>query len=584
MTQGIVTQLGDGRPVAAIAPPERLVVNLEMRRAVAVLEAAKGGQTAALALQQGGVAVAYGDRAPIQTLCQSRPQIVTMIGAPAVVAGGGSASADVFVQDVTCPGGIAADKGWRPSTPAQQHIREATTDKALVRIHVGAHGGEDDYTPTVMVHGVSATLTESTTRRWFVGHADVTLPGPGDHVLTVVSSAGGRDTVVVHVAGAGPEVTGITFGSFPGLQTLLKAGDAIPVTISTEPGAVSVTIEAWGASAGALTLPVTAGVATGMLTISSASGAQSIRVAARNALGTAGNPFTSVPLPLDQVAPVIATPVVSYPAGQGALKGNESATVTAAVAGADTVSYVVDSRLTLDNPDYAATKTVARTSGTYAQASYTIHATRAANGATASRTAYIALAHTPPTAAISIGGNPARLTSSPAGNSYTVVVTTDQQLGSPPTLTATIGSWVGSWSGGGNTWSRQIRITDADPRGTGVFAFAGTNQAGVTGTTITSGAAYTVGGFSSRVVTFPAFSRVADIGVPVASEAKTSASIVGGNTLTRHSDSGVRSNGYYIADADGSYNPTGRYLGLSDAAFAGANTTGTLQAQIAEAA
>ena len=54
--------------------------------------------------------------------------------------------------------------------------------------------------------------------------------------------------------------------------------------------------------------------------------------------------------------------------------------------------------------------------------------------------------------------------------------------------------------------------------------------------------------------------------------------------LTRYDDAGVRSNGYFIADALGAYNPTGAYLGLSDAAFAGANTTGGLTAEFSEVA
>ena len=42
------------------------------------------------------------------------------------------------------------------------------------------------------------------------------------------------------------------------------------------------------------------------------------------------------------------------------------------------------------------------------------------------------------------------------------------------------------------------------------------------------------------------------------------------------------SGGYYIADANAAYNPIGSYIALSDVAFAGSNTTGTLQGIIQE--
>lgn len=74
------------------------------------------------------------------------------------------------------------------------------------------------------------------------------------------------------------------------------------------------------------------------------------------------------------------------------------------------------------------------------------------------------------------------------------------------------------------------------------------------------------------------------MGCAVGDQAKTTASIVGGNTLARYASDGVFPNGFYIANADGSYNPNGSYLGLSDSALAGANTSGTLQASFAEVA
>ena len=54
--------------------------------------------------------------------------------------------------------------------------------------------------------------------------------------------------------------------------------------------------------------------------------------------------------------------------------------------------------------------------------------------------------------------------------------------------------------------------------------------------------------------------------------------------LARQTNNAVVANSYYIANADGSYNAQGEYLGLSDTAFAGSNTTGSLVVVFGEVA
>lgn len=134
-------------------------------------------------------------------------------------------------------------------------------------------------------------------------------------------------------------------------------------------------------------------------------------------------------------------------------------------------------------------------------------------------------------------------------------------------------------------WRRSLRISDAVPRGAATFSDLSMNGlSNLAGDSITSGADYIVGGLSTRTLTFPAFSRTVAIGASVGDASKTSATIVGGNTLARQTTSAVVANGYYIADSTGGANPTGSYLALSDTALAGANTTGTLQVSFEEAA
>jgi len=499
--------------------------------------------------------------------------------------GGGAPASSVFIQDVTGISGIVGQKTWADTVPPQADILTATSDTETVRVWVGAAGGQD-YSPEVSVNGVPVTLSESSTKRWFTGYADITLV-PGDNLITAETDEGGSDTAIITLAGPGPDVLDVQFGAYPGAQTELKAGDQISVTITTEPEAVELTILAGGAAASGVTLPVVGGVATGTITVSGGSGQQRIVVRARNDLGTYGPDYTSVAtVLLNQTYPTISTISISYPGLQGAFNAGEVGTISATASNFDTISYASPD-LTIDAPTiYGSTKAVTNTRTGYvgSGSNITITATRAANGATTTRTGLARIATVPPKATISIAGNPARLISSPTGQDYEVRITPDQMLSGPPSLDASLGSWVGTWTLSGGYYKRTLRISDSTPRGVGVFSnLQMVGLSGIPGSEITSGQNYTVGGMTQRNLTFPAFSRVAAIGAAVGDAAKTSAQVSGGNVLVRQTNNAVVANGYYIANADGSYNAQGEYLGLSDTAFAGANTTGSLVVVFGEA-
>lgn len=489
-----------------------------------------------------------------------------------------SGGAAIFIQDITGINGIVAMKEWNPSVPAEVHLESATSDTATVRVHVGLGGGSDGYSPSVTVNSIPVTLSESSTKRWFTGFADVVVV-EGENIIYAETSDGANDTAVLVLAGPGPDVLGVVFGAYPAGQTELKAGDTISFTVTTEPDATELTVLQIGASGSVVTLPVTAGTASGSLVISGLSGNQTIDVKAKNALGTFGNVFTSTPLALNQTYPTISTVTVDYPAGQGAFDTGQSGTMTTTISNFDTVAYS-STDVSIELPtSYTAIKNItALASGYIATGSnVTVVANRAANGATTVRTGLVKIASVAPTATISIAGSPARLVSSPAGINYEVRITPNQVLNEAPSLAASLGAWQGAWVLSGAYWKRNLRISDGTSRGAGVFSdLSMKGLSGITGTTIASGSSYSVGGMTSREITFPAFSRIAALGVSVGNESKTSAQVSGGNVLSRQASSAVVSNGYYIANSDGSYNPTGSYIGLSDTVFAGANTSGTL--------
>ena len=494
---------------------------------------------------------------------------------------GGGGGGEVFILDVSpTSSGIVSGKTYVNATV---EIAHCLSDTGHVRIHLGCEGGADKYAPEVFVNSVAATLSESSTKRWFIGYADIVLPA-GVGIVTAVSDAGGMDEALIEVLGAGPEVLAVSFGPYPGVQTQLKQGDTIQVLLTTALDASSVTVLAQGATTGA-TFPVVGGLAVGVLTIGNASGAQGVSAQARNAFGTAGGVFSSSFLALDQTYPGFGALTVTYHSGKAALDVGDSGTVSCSVSNYDSVLYSSSDLLIDATGSYAATKTVAnltlgyRNNGT----NYTVTANRTANNATASASTLVRIATVAPTAYITQLPT-GRMSGSPSGIDYTIRINPSQVLASAPTLTASHGVWQGAWLNAGGFWQRTLRITDATLRGVGTFsALTMTGLSGIPGTLITSGDGYIVGGFSARTVTFPAFSRVAPLGVVVADASKTSAQI-GAQVLTRYNDTAPRATGYYIADANGAYNANGSYLALSDSAFAGANTTGTLQATVQELA
>ena len=177
------------------------------------------------------------------------------------------AKAAVFIQDVSGLGGIVGQKTWADTVPPQADILTATSDTDTVRVWVAAAGGKD-YSPTVSVNGVPVTLSESGTKRWFTGYADITLV-QGENLITATTDEGGTDTAIITLAGPGPKVLDVVFGPYPGVQTELKSGDKISVSITTEPEAIELTILAAGAAISPSTLPVSGGTASGVITIGS---------------------------------------------------------------------------------------------------------------------------------------------------------------------------------------------------------------------------------------------------------------------------------------------------------------------------
>lgn len=499
-------------------------------------------------------------------------------------------------------GGIVGDKVYLPgTTPPNSVVAGATTDTENVTVSLLVEAASIYTEPTVTVTTtpaqaggpITVELTQDPDeRKIWTGTFELTGI-TADTVVRAATSTGQDAVLNLTVAPAAPTLTALAIGPYPFGQTAVKEGDTVTVTGTATNSATEVVVLAQGAAGAESVLTVgpadSAGAGfrtvSGSFTVSGGTGAQAITARPRNSFGTLGAAVTSSnTVILDQVIPVIGVFSVVYPEGQDALKDNEGAQVSAVVTNFTSVTYTGVNLAIINPTSYALTKTAVRTGGDLVVGvdNYTITALRATNGSSATASTAVAIANTTPAASITISGG-SRLSSSPAGTPYTVTLTATQPLAAAPTLLASSGNWQGAWTGAGTTWSRTLSITDASPKGPQSFSgLQATSLAGRVGTTITSGASYTVGGFEAREVIFPPFERWAPIGTTVTDVTKLSVTLTGASPLTFFPDTNSRDNGFSIVDALGNYNAAGGFIFLSDGALAGANTSGSLSITIQE--
>lgn len=492
-----------------------------------------------------------------------------------------------FASNITPSGvGIVSNKVYAQSVPANMRLQSAVADTENLRVTVLAQGGLFQ-APSVTVNGEAVTNFTSVSENLFTGYVDLVLAESGD--ITIASAGGASSTVAVTLATEGPVISTATIGALPGTQTEAKAGDVVAVTgivandatsiaVANAGAAASGTISTYGANdsggAGFKTF-------SGTFIVANRTGAQAVSLTAQNALGTNGDPTnTANTITLNQAVPTIAAITVAYPAGQGALTVGDTAQVTSVVAGANSVSYAFAAAgATADITDpnvYAATKDLLLNSGTYHVANnYTITATKASNGAVATRQGIVRIAETAATATIAILGTPARLRTSAAGETYTLRVTPNQLLSGNPDITLEQGTFTGAWSFSGGVYSRTFTLDDTAARGVADVTGTLTNL-GLTGSA--ANGTFTVGGLVERTITFDAFARLMPLNALVADFTKTRARYAGqGTDLARRSDTTDVAAAFTLTDEFGVFNANGTHLFLSDAAFAGANTSGTLQ-------
>lgn len=474
-------------------------------------------------------------------------------------------------------------------------LESCVANTAALRVYVLAVTGVTSYRPTVTVNGtaVSNLIRVGNTDTW-TGYADITLSGS---IVTVVHSDGAVDTMSVSQE-ATPVITDMVIaGAYPNVgQYEHAAGQTLSLTVTSSTPFVALDLVNSGSSAAVAQSTTFAATVSKTITFTVANRGNtptSCPVIARvqNTNGTwsattATNTFGATDgqyvIMLNNTQPVLAFTTITYPVSQSALKAVESATVNVSETNVDTVSYTSPtSELTIADPTTIGNKVVTRNSGTYnvSTNNLTVTAGKTSNATTYTTSGVIKIADAAPVITITA---PTRLRSGVTAQNHTITIHSTQQLVSAPNLAASVGAFTGSWvtSDSGVTWVRNLQIADSDTKGAATFSgLSATNLAGIVVSTITSGDAYTVGGFALRTVAVTAWpNREADIGTQVQDTSKLrvtnlSKGAIGSLNSTYVANTGNAVDKFTITGPAGVFNATGTLLYNNDLSNAVSNTT-----------
>jgi hypothetical protein len=280
--------------------------------------------------------------------------------------------------------------------------------------------------------------------------------------------------------------------------------------------------------------------------------------------------------------------LVTYPVGQGALKGSETALVAVTALNYESITFTSPpAELSISNSSvFEASKQAQRIGGStrFSGSNLQMYLRRVSNGTEATVLGLVQIANVPiasatislPYSRLRSGGNDG--SSVP---SYIVTVVLDQPaIGAPSLSPATNGGvWSGSWGGGLSSWTRALQVRDSDSHATHSWVgFSVTNLAGLV-TTSFSPTTYVIGGSVRRVVgPFPAFEQEATVHVVFDTYSKIRfgyPSLNESQTIQRNPIQGNRDDILWAATVESMGTPE-TIVFLNDRLLAGQNTLGRL--------
>lgn len=134
----------------------------------------------------------------------------------------------VFINDIMpTSAGTVSNKSTKDNGNVLTSI---VTSTKRVTVNVMAFTGHTNYIPNIYINETKANMIETNHPGFFEGSADIVLK-EGDKIKAVHED--GPEHTVFFTMGEIPTVENIEFGDYPGVQTELKDGDKITITVES---------------------------------------------------------------------------------------------------------------------------------------------------------------------------------------------------------------------------------------------------------------------------------------------------------------------------------------------------------------
>ena len=480
-------------------------------------------------------------------------------------------------------------------------LQSCSSSTDLIKVSILAITGFSTFKPIVTVENEIVSLVQDEDQNVWTGTIAIDLQGKT--IVEAIHNDGAFHRCMI-VNEQNPVVTdAFLSGGYPAGQTELKEDDSFSLQVEGSEAFTAIEVAEYGA-AKAAQYPVAEAVsATINITIADKGNtptAKGVRLRIVNANGTKsdwystelhGNTDGVNTVILNNTKPIINIQEIVYPENQLALKNDEGATVNHSISNYDSVLYASENaELNIAEPNsFAASKAVSRISGDYNvnQSNLIITASRAANGASTTKSVVIKIAHL--AASISFEGNEKRLVSGGNNNteaqSHLLSIKADQILIGLPQISVEEGLLQGQMQqvGNSNDYQQSILIHDNDEKGIQLAQLnQAVNLAGIVTSSFNNPSQYEIGGFVQRLLTFQEFSNETPIGTAVSEVSKIIAKDKDERLMTYAPNLENSSLTFTITQPANTLNPKGNIFHWNDEQAVNNNSTGLATVLIEE--
>lgn len=500
--------------------------------------------------------------------------------------GQGTSGLVVITDVLPLDGKYVGEKFYKSGTvPANVILNSITTNSLKVKVKVVIIAGFDTYTPTATVNGVTVTnITESTTKRYYYGEADVDLD-PEDLEITAALANGVSTSIsIIRKSDLGPVISEIYFGTYPGNQTELKEGDQVEIHCICSPDTdlVEVLESAAIESARLEVSEINSGGvglrrASGFVTVKSANGLYEVQARGINASSIPGELQTSQSeLRLNQTHPTIELFKIEYPGQWSAANQYDKVNIVVDASNYDVIVYA-SATLHIDSPRIYRREKEATVIGEFSS-TVSLTLVRTANNAILQTSIPIIVASADLSAVVTVvTDTPGILLKSSEGTTYKVRLKPNQPLGQPPSVTFNVDSSV-TWTYNSSTeeYEGSIDLYESQQAATLELADATiVSTTNLTSSDVRLDRVYSIVAESTGKLYISAGSTESVI-VPFTIDSDYEVLLFGLYPMKSRQSLEYQSFGYCIVNDDNLPVESGNKIVITDPALLKANTTGLL--------